>query len=90
MAASGPIDKANQKIELVSRLVTATYAESIESSDRSALAINEHVKTNPFLSNESIFDTELKKYQNRWDKLALVLQRVLGAKEILEYYGLVA
>lgn len=86
MAASGPIDKANQKIELVSRLVTATYAESIESSDRSALAINEHVKTNPFLSNESIFDTELKKYQNRWDKLALVLQRVLGAKEILEYY----
>ncbi|MCS5708292.1 hypothetical protein CC99x_005175 [Candidatus Berkiella cookevillensis] len=86
MAASGPIDKANQKIELVSRLVTATYAESIQASNRSESDINAHIEANPFLSNEFIFDAELKKYQNRWDKLALILQRILGAKEILEHY----
>lgn len=90
VAASGPIDKANQKIDLVSRLVTATYAEFIQSSDRSESEINKHINAhinaNPFLLNESIFNAELKKYQNRWDKLALILQRVLGTKEVLDHY----
>lgn len=86
MAANGPIDKAHHKIQFVSRLVTATYAESIQLADKTEVEINAHIAANPFLSNESIFDTELKKYQNRWDKLALILQRVLGAKEILEHY----